>query len=141
MSVENIVEDIKNGVNIREMAKRTFRDVASVSGLIFNGYPGKQVKTKHLQANASLFFSVFDENEPSNLLYRQAYDEVYDFQLEIQRMQLAFQRINSHPIIFKHLEKLSPFAFPIFSESFRSKYSNEDWQARLDKLKKELDVE
>ncbi|MDN3705802.1 ligase-associated DNA damage response DEXH box helicase [Myroides ceti] len=141
LSVENIVEDIKNGVNIREMAKRTFRDVASVSGLIFNGYPGKQMKTKHLQANASLFFSVFDENEPSNLLYRQAYDEVYDFQLEIQRMQLAFQRINSHPIIFKHLEKLSPFAFPIFSESFRSKYSNEDWQARLNKLKKELDVE
>lgn len=141
LSVENIVEDIKSGVNIREMAKRTFRDVASVSGLIFNGYPGKQMKTKHLQANASLFFSVFDENEPSNLLYRQAYDEVYDFQLEIQRMQLAFQRINSHPIIFKHLEKLSPFAFPIFSESFRSKYSNEDWQARLNKLKKELDVE
>ncbi|WP_397386143.1 hypothetical protein [Paenimyroides ceti] len=38
------------------MAKRTFRDVASVSGLIFNGYPGKQMKNKHLQANASLFF-------------------------------------------------------------------------------------
>lgn len=140
-SPDNIVQDVQSGVNVREMARRLFRDIASISGLIFTGYPGRNMKTKHLQANSGLFFSVFEENEPSNLLYRQAYDEVFDFQLEIQRMQLAFQRISTHKIKFKALEKLSPFSFPIFSESFRTRYSNEDWQSRLDKIKKALDID
>ncbi len=139
-SVENIYEDIQFGVNVKEMARRVFRDIASISGLIFNGYPGKAVKTKHLQANSSLFFSVFEDNEPDNLLYRQAYDEVFDFQLEIQRMQESFNRINKQKIIFMLIDKLSPFSFPILSEAFRAKYSNEDWQSRLDKLKKDLDA-
>ena len=120
------------------MARRRFRDIASISGLIFNGYPGKSMKTKHLQANASLFFSVFQDYEPENLLYRQAYDEVYDFQLERGRMQQAFERIESHEIILRKPSKLTPFAFPIFAESFRERYSNEDWETRLKRLKDDL---
>lgn len=136
--LKNLSEDIAQGVNLEEMARRRFRDIASISGLIFNGYPGKSMKTKHLQANASLFFSVFQDYEPENLLYRQAYDEVYDFQLERGRMQQAFERIESHEIILRKPSKLTPFAFPIFAESFRERYSNEDWETRLKRLKDDL---
>lgn len=139
-SSEELMTHIRFGVNIKEMAKRIFRDIAQVSGLIFTGYPGKTMRSKHLQANSSLFFNVFEDNEPDHLLYRQAYDEVYDFQLEIERMFRTFGRIEKQKIIFKKLEKLSPFSFPILSESFRAKYSNEEWQDRLDKLKKDWDT-
>lgn len=138
-SSKELMTHIRFGVNIKEMAKRIFRDIAQVSGLIFTGYPGKTMRSKHLQANSSLFFNVFEDNEPDHLLYRQAYDEVYDFQLEIERMQRTFARIETQEIIIKKLEKLSPFSFPILSESFRAKYSNEEWQDRLDKLKKDWD--
>lgn len=137
-SIENLSEDIANGVNLEEMARHKFRDIASISGLIFNGYPGKSVKTKHLQANASLFFGVFQDYEPENLLYKQAYDEVYDFQLERHRMQKAFERIDAHEIILRKPSQLTPFAFPIFAESFRERYSNEDWETRLKRLKDEM---
>lgn len=135
-----LMHDINHGVNVEEMAKRTFRDIASISGLMFSGFPGKKQKTKHLQAHASLFFKVFAEYEPENLLYQQAFDEVYDLQLQIARMRQAFERIQVQTIIYKQNVLFSPFAFPIFTESFRTRYSNEDWAKRLEKLKKELNV-
>ncbi|WKK60074.1 ligase-associated DNA damage response DEXH box helicase [Sphingobacterium sp. BN32] len=130
--------DINSGINVHEMARRRFRDIAGIAGLVFQGFPGKQMKSKHLQANAGLFFSVFSEYEPNNLLLRESYDEVFDFQLEEGRMIKAFERIDSHRIIFRKPEKLTPFAFPIFSESFRERYSNEDWQSKLEKIKMQL---
>lgn len=136
---ENLMEDIRLGINTTEMARRRFRDIASIAGLVFQGYPGKPMKTKHLQANSSLFFSVFEDYDPSNLLLRQAYDEVMDFQLESARMYAAFVRISTHAINLTFPDKLTPFSFPIFAESFREKYSNEDWQTRLSKLKDRLE--
>ncbi|MCT1525358.1 ligase-associated DNA damage response DEXH box helicase [Sphingobacterium hotanense] len=130
--------DINSGINVQEMARRRFRDIAGIAGLVFQGFPGKQMKSKHLQANAGLFFSVFSEYEPNNLLLRESYDEVFDFQLEEGRMIKAFERIDSHRIIFRKPDKLTPFAFPIFSESFRERYSNEDWQSKLEKIKMQL---
>ncbi|WP_257658092.1 ligase-associated DNA damage response DEXH box helicase [Parapedobacter lycopersici] len=135
-----LMHDINHGVNVEEMAKRTFRDIASISGLMFNGYPGKRQKTKHLQAHASLFFKVFAEYEPENLLYQQAFDEVYDLQLQMARMHRAFLRMQQQQLIYMKNDRFSPFAFPIFTESFRTRYSNEDWAKQLEKLKKELHV-
>ncbi|REG81215.1 ligase-associated DNA damage response DEXH box helicase [Algoriphagus antarcticus] len=138
-NTEDLLQDIRLGINTTEMARRRFRDIASIGGLVFQGYPGKPIKTKHLQANSSLFFSVFEDYDPGNLLLRQAYDEVMDFQLESARMYAAFVRIGSHAINLTFPIKLTPFSFPIFTESFRERYSNEDWQTRLSKLKETLE--
>lgn len=139
-ATEGLFDDIRSGINIREMARRRFRDIAGIAGLVFQGYPGKPMKTKHLQANSGLFFSVFEEHDAGNLLLRQAYDEVYDFQLEASRMHQAFRRIETHRIVVQRPTQLTPFAFPVFAESFRERYSNEDWQSRLEKLKTQLEA-
>jgi len=139
-ATDSLFDDIRSGINIREMARRKFRDIAGIAGLVFQGYPGKPMKTKHLQANSGLFFSVFEEHDARNLLLQQAYDEVYDFQLEASRMHKAFRRIETHRIIVQRPGQLTPFAFPIFAESFRERYSNEDWQSRLEKLKNQLEA-
>ncbi|WDF67628.1 ligase-associated DNA damage response DEXH box helicase [Sphingobacterium oryzagri] len=139
LSPNHLHQDITSGINVQEMARRRFRDIAGIAGLVFQGFPGKGMKTKHLQANAGLFFSVFEDYDPTNLLLREAYDEVFDFQLEEGRMQLAFERIADHAIVLAFPKNLTPFSFPIFSESFREKYSNEDWQSRLELLKLQLE--
>lgn len=136
---KNLTADIQHGINTTEMARRRFRDIAGIAGLVFQGYPGKQVRTKHVQANSGLFFSVFENYDKDNLLLKEAYEEVFDFQLEIARMRAAFERINTHEIIMTTPQKLTPFAFPIFAESFREKYSNEDWQSKLEKIKNQLE--
>jgi ATP-dependent Lhr-like helicase len=80
-SPENLLEDIQRSLNSVEMAKRKFRDIAVIGGLIFQGFPGEQKKARHLQSSASLLFNVFSEYEPRNLLLRQAYNEVLEHQM------------------------------------------------------------
>jgi ATP-dependent Lhr-like helicase len=137
-SPQNLRADIAGSINTTEMARRKFRDIAGIAGLVFQGYPGKPVKARHLQANSGLFFKVFQDYEQNNLLLRQAYEEVYDFQLEIVRMRHAFERINNHRIVLRQPSQLTPFAFPIFAEIFREKFSNERLEDRLNKVKAQL---
>jgi len=81
---------------------------------------------------------VFEDYEKDNLLLRQAYDEVLDFQLEITRMQNAFKRMSTHKIIVTNPERPTPFSFPILVDSLREKFTNEDIQARIDKILKSV---
>ena len=81
-STENLLNDIQKSVNSAEMASRKFRDIAVIGGLIFQCYPGEQKKARHLQSSAGLLFRVFSEYEPNNILLRQAYQEVFDQQME-----------------------------------------------------------
>jgi ATP-dependent helicase Lhr and Lhr-like helicase len=134
----NLTNDIYASVNITEMAKRKFRDIAAISGLVFNGYPGKEVKTRHLQANSSLFFNVFTDYDPHNLLLQQAYDEVMTFQMEQERLTTALQRMETQHVIIKELERYSPFCFPIFTERFREKFSNEQFEDKVNKILRQL---
>ena len=138
-STRHLVDDIIKSMNTTEMARRRFRDIAAIAGLVFTGYPGKQIRTRHLQASSKLFFNVFEDYEKDNLLLREAYDELYDFQLEIVRLRNAFERIEKQKIILKYPERFSPFSFPIFTERWREKFSNEDIEARVMKIKARIE--
>jgi len=133
-SPEHLYEDALRSLNATETAMRKFRDIATIAGLIFTGYPGKQKKTRHLQASSQLFFKVFEDYEKDNLLLRQAYDEVLDFQLEITRMQNAFKKISSQKIVVSAPQRPTPFSFPILVDTLREKFSNEDIQTRIKKI-------
>lgn len=133
-SPEHLHDDALKSLNATETAMRKFRDIATIAGLVFTGYPGKQKKTRHLQASSQLFFKVFNDYEKDNLLLRQAYDEVLDFQLEIVRMKNAFTRISTQKVVLTHPDKPTPFSFPILVDTLRDKFSNEDLQARIDKI-------
>lgn len=129
-----ITADIFHSINIAEMARRKFRDIATISGLVFNGYPGKQQKARHTQASSSLFFSVFADNEADNLLLQQAYEEVMTFQMEEARMVEALNRMSQQQVIIKDMERFSPFSFPILTERFKEKFVNEKLEDRVKKI-------
>lgn len=134
-SAKNLTEDVMHSVNGVEMARRRFRDIARIGGLVFQGYPGKALKTRHIQANSQLFFNVFENYEKENLLLLQAYDEALNFQLELGRMTQAFNRINTQKIVIKSIERPSPFCFPILVDGLsRDKFSSEDREARIQKM-------
>lgn len=133
-TTENLFEDIQRSVNSTEMAKRKFRDIAVIAGLVFQGYPGNFKQNKHLQSSSALLFSVFSEYDPDNLLLRQAYQEVFDFQLEELRLRATLERIISGKILFKKPAKLTPFAFPIKVDSLRENLSSEKLAARVKRM-------
>jgi len=133
-----LMDDILASINSVEMAKRRFRDIASISGLVFQGYPNKQKKEHHLQASSQLFFSVFQDYDKDNLLLRQSFNEVMDFQLEEVRMREALNRINGQEIVVTNPGKFTPFAFPIIVDRLREKLTSESLQDRIKKMKIQL---
>jgi ATP-dependent helicase Lhr and Lhr-like helicase len=134
LGVDNLISDIQASINSTEMARRKFRDIAAISGLIFKGYPGKPVKDRHLQSSSQLFFNVFHDYEAHNLLLRQAYEEVMDFQLEEARLRRALERIGKQKIIITHPAKPTPFAFPIIVDRLREKLTSEKLEDRIKKM-------
>jgi ATP-dependent Lhr-like helicase len=137
-SPENLFEDIQRSVNSTEMAKRKFRDIATIGGLIFQGMPGERKKARHLQASASLLFNVFNEYEPHNLLLRQAYNEVFAQQMEETRLRDMLNRIQHSKIILTFPNRYTPFCFPIKVDSMREDLSSEKLEDRIRKMQAEL---
>jgi ATP-dependent helicase Lhr and Lhr-like helicase len=135
---KNLTADIQRSVNSTEMARRKFRDVAVIGGLIFQGNPGEQKKARHLQSSASLLFNVFTNYDPNNLLLRQAYTEVFDQQMEEVRLRNMMQRISNSNIIIKFPTQLTPFCFPIKVDSMREILSSEKLEDRVRKMQKQL---
>lgn len=136
---ENLLTDIQASINSTEMARRKFREIAAISGLVFKGFPGAPVKDRHLQSSSQLFFDVFWQYEPENLLLQQSFEEVMDFQLEEVRMRSALQRISNQKIILKFPDRPTPFAFPIMVDRLREKLSAEQIMDRISKMKIEYD--
>ena len=137
-SSEYLFDDLQKSLNATELARRKFRDIAVISGMVFQGYPNKVIKTKHLQSNSQLLFDVFRDYEPDNLLFLQAYRETFEHQLEEGRLRLALERINSQKIIWKQCEKATPFSFPIITDRLREKLSSEKLADRIKKMTLQL---
>lgn len=133
-STEYVHHDLQKSLNSTEMARRKFRDIAVIAGLVFTGFPGKMVKTKHLQSGSQLLFEVFRDYEPDNLLLHQAYRETFEHQLEEGRLILALERIASQNIVWKQCLKPTPFSFPIITDRLREKLSSETLAERIQKM-------
>ncbi|MFZ9002557.1 MAG: ligase-associated DNA damage response DEXH box helicase [Robiginitalea sp.] len=133
-TVEYLMEDLQKSLNATEMARRKFRDIAVISGLVFTGYPNKGVKMKHLQSNSQLLFDVFRDYEPDHLLFQQAFRETFEHQLEEGRLRLALERIASQKVVWKACEKPTPFSFPIITDRLREKLSSEKLADRIRRM-------
>ncbi len=133
-STDDLFYDIQASVNTNEMSRRRFRDIASIAGLVFQGYPGKYVSSKHLQSSSSLFYDVYREYEPNSLLLKEAFEEVMEFQLQETRLRNAMDRINNQKIILKHPENPTPFSFPILVERIRDRYTSEELKDRIKRM-------
>lgn len=139
-SEENLTETIQRSVNATEMAKRKFRDIAVIGGLVFQGMPGEQKKARHLQSSAALLFNVFMEYDKGNILLRQAFEEVMQSQMEEERLRSMLKRIAKAKIIIKRPNQLTPFSFPVKVDSMRESMSSEKLEDRVKKMIKAMGV-
>lgn len=136
---KDLVKDIFSSLNDTEIAKHRFREICQISGLIFQGFPGQKKASRHLQMSSGLFFDVFDEYEPDNLLLQQAYDEVLSYQLDEVRLRKALKRIQGQRINLKHPKRFTPFAFPIMVDRLRERLSSEKLIDRIQRMQVQLE--
>ncbi len=137
LSKENLIRDVLSSINATEMARRKFRDIAVISGMVIQTYPGQQKSNKSLQASAGLIFNVLEDYETENILLKQAYAEVFNQQIDEYRLVKAFERIENSKIILKFAATFTPLSFPIKVDSLRQSLSSEDLSERIRRMQME----
>jgi ATP-dependent Lhr-like helicase len=136
-SGERLEADLRETANVEELARRAFRGIARVSGLVFPGYPGAQKSLRQIQASASVLFDVFREHEPDNLLLREARREVLRTQLNADRLAAVMERLQQAELRCIELEKPSPLSFPLLVEQLSQRSSSLSVEERIARLRRQ----
>jgi len=138
-SPDNLEHDILASLNSSELAARRFREIARVSGLIFQGHPGQQKSARQLQASSGLFYEVFRRHDSGNLLLAQAEEEVMLQELELDRIRAALKSMSGSRLALTRPKKPTPFAFPLIIARLREKVSTEKLSDRVARMLADLE--
>ena len=134
LSADHLLHDIPASLNAAELARRQFREIARVAGLIFQGYPGSAKTVKQVQASSGLLYDVFARYDPDNLLLFQAHREVLEKQLERSRLGRTLERISAGRISIKDVERPTPLAFALLVDRAREQVSSEKFLDRVRRM-------
>lgn len=143
LSTDALLDDLMSCLNSTELTRRQFRDIARVAGLIIPSFPGQGGKsTRQVQASSSLFFDVFSEFDPGNMLLDQARREVLEQQLELGRLRDTLTRLVSHSLKIVRPGRLTPFSFALWAEGVRTQQvTSERWSDRVQRMAAALEQE
>jgi ATP-dependent Lhr-like helicase len=139
-SPANLLDDITGSLNAGELARRQFREVARVAGLLVQGYPGQKVRARHLQASSDLFYEVFRQYDRDNLLLAQAEREVLEKQLEQSRLAITLGEMAAARVRLVQCKRPTPFCFPLLVERMQaSTLTTESLEDRVQRMLAQLE--
>jgi ATP-dependent Lhr-like helicase len=139
LSPHALLDDVPASLNATEMAKRQFREIARVAGLVFPGLPRSGKTARQLQASSSLFFDVFRQYDPGNLLLSQAHREVLERQLESSRLGRTLERLTTAKVVITEPKRVTPLAFPLLVDRTRERVSSESLADRIRRMQAALE--
>ena len=134
-SPANLLEDLLGCLNGTEMARRHFREIARVAGLV----SGAGRSSRQTQASAGLLYDVLLEHDGDNMLLAQARREVLEQQFEFQRLHEALDAIATKEIRILATPRISPLAFPIWAAFVQSRLTTQGWLERITAMATELE--
>ena len=135
-----LLEDLQEGLNMTELARRQFRDIARVAGLLPPSLPGRTPRSlRQLQASSGLLFDVLERHDPGHLLLHQARREVLAAHLDLDALHALLQRCAGREIVLARPGSLTPLSFPLWAEAIRGKLSSEDWRTRVQRAAERLE--
>jgi ATP-dependent Lhr-like helicase len=141
LSQAHLVPDIQQALNATELSLRRFREIARVAGLVFTGYPGAGRSARQVQASAKLFFDVFRQHDPGNLLLAQAEAETLAQELDVERLQRCLARMAAAgQICLTRPQRFTPFAFPLMVERLRERVTTEQLNQRVLRLLAQMEA-
>jgi ATP-dependent Lhr-like helicase len=138
---DGLLEDLVECMNTAELARRQFREIARVSGLILNQPPGRPSRSqREIQSSASLLFEVLQRYDPGNLLLVQSRREILERQLELTRLSAAIRLLAGRPLVLIETERLSPMAFPLWADRLSATLPAGDAANRLEAMLHQLNL-
>ncbi|MBA0402084.1 MULTISPECIES: ligase-associated DNA damage response DEXH box helicase [Stenotrophomonas] len=139
-ATDQLLDDLRAAVNLGELARRQFRGIARVAGLLVPSLPGGMPRAlRQLQASAGLLYDVLREHDPDHLLLALAEQEVLNDSLDMPGLQQVLARIRMQTLSVQRPASLTPLGFPLWAERLRGQFSNEDWRTRVQRVAQQLE--
>ncbi len=137
-----LLEDLQASINVSELARRQFRPIARIAGLVDVGPPRRGKNTRQLQASASLVYEVLRQYDAGSLLLAQAEREVLESQLELAPLRDALERVAACELQLMRPGRLTPLSFPLWAERLQTQtVSSETWQQRVERAARRLEAQ
>lgn len=140
LSPEGLLTDLRESLNLGELARRQFRDIARVSGMLVPALPGRTPRSlRQLQASSGLLYDVLRQHDPDHILLTLAEHEVLHDQLDLESLARALSSCQARTLSVQHPTSLGPLSFPLWAERLRGQLSNEDWKTRVLRAAQQLE--
>jgi ATP-dependent Lhr-like helicase len=137
---EGLLRDLRESLNLGELARRQFRDIARVSGMLVPALPGRTPRSlRQLQASSGLLYDVLRQHDPDHILLTLAEHEVLHDQLDLDSLARALSSCQARTLSLQHPTSLGPLSFPLWAERLRGQLSNEDWKTRVLRAAQQLE--
>ncbi|HEY0296931.1 MAG TPA: ligase-associated DNA damage response DEXH box helicase [Bordetella sp.] len=137
---QGMADDLRDGVNLGELARRQFREIARVAGLLTPALPGREARSlRQVQASSGLLYDVLRRYDPGHLLLAQAEREVFERELEAPQLMAALRDCEARTLVLGEPPALTPLSFPLWTASLRGQLSTETWQARVKRAAEQLE--
>jgi len=140
LSPEGLLTDLRESLNLGELARRQFRDIARVSGMLVPALPGRTPRSlRQLQASSGLLYDVLRQHDPDHILLTLAEHEVLHDQLDLESLARALSSCQARTLSVQQPTSLGPLSFPLWAERLRGQLSNEDWKTRVLRAAQQLE--
>lgn len=108
-------DDLEAWLAETHLLKRTFRNVALIAGLIDRKHPGQEKNGRQVTFSSDLIYDVLHEHQPDHILLQATWADAAQGLLDVRRLAEMLSRTRNH-ILFRALERVSPFAVPVLLE-------------------------
>ncbi|MBY0336364.1 MAG: ligase-associated DNA damage response DEXH box helicase [Acetobacteraceae bacterium] len=100
------------------MLRRTFRNIATIAGLIEKHHPGAEKSGRQMTMNSDLIYDVLRKHEPDHILLRATRAEAAGGLTDVARLARLLARVKGR-IRHRVLDRVSPLAVPALIEEGR----------------------
>ncbi len=123
-------DDLEAWLDESFLLKRTFRDCATIAGLIEKRHPGEEKTGRQMTVSSDLIYDVLRSHEPDHLIMRATRQDAAHGLLDVRRLGDMLGRIRGN-IRHRVLDRISPLAVPIMLEVGRESIPGEAQEALL----------
>ena len=140
LSTDRLVDDLLASVNMSDLARRQFRDIARIAGLVDSGTPRQGKSARQLQVSSGLMFDVLEKHDAGSLLLEQARREVLAAQLDHVALEQALRQISRQALLLTEPGRFTPLSFPLWADRLQTQtLSTETWQSRIEREARKLE--
>jgi ATP-dependent Lhr-like helicase len=111
-------EELEEWMADSSVLRRSFRNIATIAGLLEKHHPGVEKSGRQMSMNADLIYDVLRKHEPDHILLRATRAEAAGGLTDIRRIAALLARAKGR-IRHRRLDRVSPLAVPALIEEGR----------------------